>query len=433
VVDVRPEEVRAMFIACLYFFFLMTSYFILRPIRDAMAVAAGTSKLPYLFLGTLIAMLICNPLFSSLVVRFPVRKFIVITYQFFALNLVLFFVAQRTGTNELITGLLFFWWTSVYSLFVVSVFWALMADVFRSEQAKRLFGFIGVGGTLGSITGSAVTATLARSIGPVNLLLVSAVLLEIAVLMVLLFPAKEVRQAAADENSELFERATIGGSMWSGFTHVTKSPYLLAISLFLILYVFGNTVLYFQQTEIIGRYFASKGDRTQALAQMEFAAQTLTAVLQLLVTGRFIRWFGLTAALILMPVLSMIGFAALGASALGVTPLLGTFMVFSVLRRSTNFALTNPSMEVLFTVVSREDKYKAKSFIETFVYRAGDQLAAWAYAGLVLLGLGLTGIAWLSVPLAGVFVATGVWLGRRHNVMARAESRGGERVHEAVA
>ena len=413
-----------MFMACLYFFFLMTSYFILRPIRDAMAVAAGTSKLPYLFLGTLIAMLICNPLFSSLVVRFPVRKFIVITYQFFALNLVLFYVAQRMGTNELVTGLLFFWWTSVYSLFVVSVFWALMADVFRSEQAKRLFGFIGIGGTLGSITGSAVTATLARTLGPVNLLLVSAVLLEVAVLMVVLFPAKEVRLATADENSALFERETIGGSMWSGFTHVTKSPYLLAIALFLVLYVFGNTVLYFQQTEIIGKYFASKADRTQVLAQMEFAAQTLTVVLQFLVTGRFIRWFGLTAALVLMPVLSMIGFAALGASALGLTPLLGTFIVFSVLRRSTNFALTNPSMEVLFTVVSREDKYKAKSFIETFVYRAGDQLAAWAYAGLVLLGLGLTGIAWLSVPLAGVFVATGVWLGRRHNVMARAESPG---------
>ncbi len=419
-----------MLLACAYFFFLMSSYFILRPIRDSMAVAAGVRNLPYLFLGTLTAMLVCNPIFSALVVRFPVKRFIGITYQFFAVNLVLFYVAARLGTNEMWTGRVFFVWTSVFNLFVVSIFWALMADTFRSEQAKRLFGFIGVGGTLGSIVGSATTALLARSLGPVNLLLVSAALLEIAVVIVALFPARGARAGAvavlsdADAHAVLGigdparQEAAIGGGLWAGISHVSRSPYLAGIAGFLVLYTLGSTVIYFQQTDIIGRFYAARAARTEILASMEFAAQSLTVLTQIFLTGRVIRWIGLAATLALMPALSVIGFAALGASALGALPLLATFVVFSVARRGTNFGLTNPSMEVLFTVVSREDKYKAKSFIETFVYRAGDQIAAWAYAGLAALGLGLAGIAWLAMPMSGIFLAIGVWLGRRQAEMA---------------
>lgn len=412
-----------MLIAGAYFFFLMTSYFILRPIRDTMAVAAGVSNLPYMFLGTLVATLIAQPLFAWLVVRYPVKKFIGITYQLFALNLVMFYFATRAGTNEIWTGRLFFWWTSVFAFFAPSLFWCFMADAFRSEQAKRLFGFIGVGGTLGSLTGSALTATLARSLGSVNLLLVSAVLLEIAIVIVFFFPAREARLSVGETNADEIERGTIGGSMWAGITHVAQSPYLAGVSLFLVLYSLGSTVLYAQQTEIIGRAFAAKADRTQVLAQMEFAAQLLTVLTQFFLTGRIIKWIGLAATLALTPLVSMIGFAALGASALGVTPLLTTFIVFVVVRRGFNFALTNPSMEALFTVVPREDKYKAKSFIETFVYRLADQLGVWAYAGLAGAGLALTGIAWISVPVAGVFLAVGLWLGRRHAVLAADQAR----------
>ncbi|MEP6692829.1 MAG: MFS transporter, partial [Gemmatimonadaceae bacterium] len=367
-VDAKPNEVRAALLACAYFFFLMSSYFILRPIRDAMAVAAGVSKLPWLFAGTLTAMLVCNPLFAALVTKFPVKRFIGITYQFFALNLIAFYLLMRFAPqHEVWVGRAFFVWTSVFNLFVVSVFWCFMADTFRSEQAKRLFGFIGVGGTLGSIAGSGVTAVLAQRLGTVNLLLVSATLLEIAVAIVLFFPAVE-RGTTAEPVENV-----IGGGLWSGITHVAHSPYLLGISAFLVLYTLGSTVLYFAQTEIIGRYYASKGARTEVLAQMELASQTLTVVTQLFLTGRVIRWIGLAATLAIMPALSIAGFTALAAGALGVVPLLACFVAFSVLRRGSNFALTNPSMEVLFTVVGREDKYKAKSFIETFVYRAGDQ------------------------------------------------------------
>jgi len=214
----------------------------------------------------------------------------------------------------------------------------------------------------------------------------------------------------------------IGGSVWAGITHLARSPYLLAIAGFLVLYTLGSTVLYFTQVDVIGAHYASREARTEILARMEFATQALTALTQAFLTGRIIRTFGLSATLAIMPVVSLLGFAALGATAWGLTPIVATFVALSVLRRASNFALTNPAMEVLFTVVSREDKYKAKSFIETFVYRAGDQLGAWGYAGLALLGLGLAGISWVTVPLSAVMLVVGVWLGRRQQMMARDEA-----------
>ena len=422
---VEPGEVRATVRGCLYFFFTMASYFILRPIRDTMAVAAGVSKLPWLFLGTLTTMLVVSPIYASLVARFPVKRFIGITYQFFALNLVAFYLASRLGLNEMWTGRVFFVWTSVYNLFVVTVFWSLMADTFRSAQAKRLFGFIGVGGTLGSIAGSGATALLAKSVGPVNLLLVSAVLLEIAALIVAAFPmAATVAESLDDEEeAERLTRRAIGGSIWAGITRVARSPYLMGIAGFLVLYTLGSTVLYFAQTDIIGRYYADKAARTAILARMEFATQLLTALTQAFLTGRIIRTIGIAAALAIMPLVSVAGFALLGASAWGIAPVLMVFILFSVARRVSNFSLTNPAMEALFTVVPREDKYKAKSFIETFVYRAGDQLGAWGYAGLAALGLGLAGISWVAVPLSALFMALGVWLGRRQRERAGDERR----------
>ena len=429
VVDVEPGEVRAMLLSTLYFFFTLASYFVLRPIRDEFGVASGVRNLPWLFAGTLTAMLIANPLYAALVVRYPVRKFIAITYQFFVVNLLLFYVAARSGADAKVMGVVFWVWTSMLSLFVVSVFWSVMVDIFRSGQAKRLFGFIAVGGTFGSIAGSATTALLVRGIGTVNLLIVSAVLLEIAAVMAALIPASvadtrgdshtapETMEAQASRLAR--ERKPIGGSLWAGLTHVVKSPYLTAISVFLLLYTFGSTVLYFAQTEIIGMHFTDRDSRTAVLAQIELTTQVLTAVTQAFLTGRIIRVFGLPAALALMPVLSVIGFAAIGMSAWGIVPLLATFVALVVLRRAANFAVTNPSMEILFTVVSREDKYKAKSFIETFIYRAGDQLAAWGYAGLAALGLGLAGISWVSVPLAAAMVMLALWLGRRQQRLAR--------------
>ena len=456
VVDVDPGEARAVLLACLYFFFTLSSWFVLRPIRDEMAVAAGVRDLPWMFAGTLVVTLVANALYSALVARLPVRRFVAVTYQAFALCLVAFWFAWRARSGDgagVWTGRIFFAWTSMYSLFVASVFWSVMADAFRSGQAKRLFGFIGVGGTLGSIAGSATTALLARSVGPVNLLLVSLALLELAALAVGAFyaaaPAAASTHRADEEDSSAAAAAAavaevasargarrppraIGGSAWAGITHVSRSPNQLGIAVFLVLYTFGSTVLYFAQTEIVGATFTDRAARTELLARMEFAAQLLTAVTQAFFTGRIIRRVGLAATLAFLPAISVLGFAAIGASVWGLTPALATIVAFSVLRRASNYALTNPAMEALFTVVSREDKYKAKSFIETFVYRAGDQLAAWGYAGLAAHGLGVAGISWVAVPFSAVFLALGIWLGRRQREMALSQGPSGLPDHPAA-
>lgn len=430
VVDVRADETAALLVSFAYFFCVLSGWFVLRPIREATAAASGVGTLPYLFTGTLTVMLLANPVFSSLVVRFPVRRFIAITYHFFVFNLLLFYallhyVAPGEGSAaDLWIGRAFFVWTSVFNLFVVSIFWAFMADAFRSEQATRLFGFIAVGGTLGSVVGSATTAALAARIGTPNLMLVSAVLIELAVLCVVRFPARlgipaEGESAAAEMPiGEVPLRARgdgppIGGSIWAGITHVMRSPYLLGISALFVLFTIGSTTLYFQQADIVGRTYADRATRTTMLARLELVVQSLTLLTQLFFTGRLIRWVGMAAALAFLPLVSLLGFAALGT-----WPVFAVVAVLVVVRRAGNFGINNPALEILFTVLPREDKYKAKSFIETFVYRAGDQIGAWGFAGLTALGLSLSGIAYASVPLAAVWLVLAVWLGRRHLALA---------------
>jgi len=412
-----------MIASALFFFFLLSSYFVLRPIRDAVAAASGVSQLPELFLGTLAVTLLCNPLFSWLVVRFPVRRVIPISYQFFVLSFLIFYAVLRflsAGEGSAVDvwmGRAFFVWITVFALFNTSIFWCLMADAFSSEQAKRLFGFIAVGGSFGSVTGSALTAELAPRIGAVNVLLVSAVLLELAIVTITRWPPVVRGEAAGGQSKRQADRnaEVIGGSVWSGFTHIMKSPYLLGICLFMLLYVFGSTILYFAQSDLVGKLYADRTARTAVLARLEFAVQTLTVITQIFFTGRIIRWLGLALALGVLPLVSVLGFGTLGAAAT-----FPVFAVFLVLRRATNFAVMNPAMEVLFTVVRREDKYKAKNVIETFVYRGGDQLSGWAYAGLAALGLTLSGISFVAVPLSLFWLGLGIWLGRRQAQMAAA-------------
>jgi len=425
---VRPDEVRAVVVAFVYFFFALSSWFVLRPMRDTVAASSGATQLSWLWVGTLGTMLVANAVFSAVVVRFPPRKFIPYAYHAVALSLVAFYVAFRMlgavegSAADLWIGRAFYVWTSVFNLFVTSLFWCFMADAFQSEQAKRLFGFIGVGGTLGSISGSAVTAGLAARLGSANLLIVSVVLIEIAVLAVLQFPQTAAMSTGGTgavlvrgRGAKGDDSAALGGSVFAGFTHVIKSRYLVATAVFIALFTFGSTFLYFEQSAIIGATFADRTSRTVVLARIELAVQVLTVLTQIFFTGRLIRWFGLGVVLAVVPLLSMVGFGLLG----GVSSV-AAVASFVVLRRAGNFALTNPAMEVLFTVVPREDKYKAKSFIETFVYRIGDQAGAWTFAGLVALGLSYTHIAWFAVPICAVWLGVSVWLARQQALLAQA-------------
>jgi AAA family ATP:ADP antiporter len=328
-----------------------------------------------------------------------------LAYRFFILNLLLFFLLLRVVPEDAFVwvGRLFVIWTSVFNLFVVSVFWGFMADIFRSEQGKRLFGFIGLGGTLGAILGSSVTAFLGGIMGPVNLLLVSAFFLEIALRCGRALGGRATRQRAGSAEDE--DKA-IGGGVLAGITGALRSPYLLAIILFIFLFTFSSTAMYFQQADIVSRHFADPGARTAFFARIDLLVNLLTLLTQAFLTGRIIKWFGLGVALAVLPLVTALGFGILGA-----VPTLGALTVVQTLRRGWSYGLMKPALEALYTVLPREDKYKAKNFIDTFVYRAGDQTGAWSYNGLMAMGLGLSALAFVNVPVAGIWMIIGLGLG----------------------
>jgi AAA family ATP:ADP antiporter len=415
-IDLRSDEVRGLAWSWLYIFSVFSAYYIIRPIRDEMGVASGVETLPWLFTGTLSGMILLNPPFAALVARLPRVRFISVAYRFFMANLLLFCLLLKVSTPEqnIWVGRIFFIWTSVFNLFVVSVFWALMVDVFDAGQAKRLFGVISAGATLGSILGSSVTAILSRHVGSTYLLLGSAFLLEIAVFSVRRL--SRLSEALRLRPSARGEEAPIGGNVLSGFTHAFRSRYLLNISIYMLLYAITSTFLYFEQATIVNRSFADRAARTAFFAQVDLLVNVLTLGVQLFLTDRLLRGLGVALTLTLLPALSVLGFVTLG-----LTPTVAIIVMFQVLRRTSNFAVARPTREVLFTVIPREDKYKAKSFIDTVIYRSGDQIGAWSYALLSGLGLSPTGIALAAVPLSAAWLLNGFWLGREQETMRAAQ------------
>jgi AAA family ATP:ADP antiporter len=418
-IDVRPAEMQALGWSWLYIFCVLSSYYILRPIRDEMGVAGGVENLQWLFTGTLVGMILVNPPFAALVAKLPRVRFIAVTYRFFIANLLIFILLLHLATAEqhIWVGRLFFIWTSVFNLFVVSVFWALMVDVFDSEQGKRLFGFIAAGATLGGIAGSSITASLAKDVPATYLLLGSAVFLEAAVFSVrrLARLSDALRQRPAAQSGE----SLIGGNVLSGLTHAFKSPYLVNVSVYILLFAITSTFLYFQQAEIVRQSFADRGARTAFFARVDLWVNIITLGAQLFLTGRVLRAVGVGLTLAMLPALSILGFGTLA-----MTPTIAVLVVYQVLRRAGNFAFARPTRELLFTVVPREDKYKAKSFIDTVIYRTGDQVGAWSYAVLGFLGLAMTGISIVAVPISIAWLLNSLWLGQKQEGMAAAETRG---------
>jgi AAA family ATP:ADP antiporter len=377
-VDIRPHELAAVGWAWLFFFSVLSAYYVIRPIRDDMGVAGGVENLPWLFTGSLTGMLLANPPFAYLVARFPRPTFVSWGYRFFAANLLVFFVLLQWGAagQQVWIGRGFFIWTSIFNMFVVSIFWSVMADVFAPSQSKRLFGFIGAGGTIGGIAGAALTGQLVGSLGAANLLLVSALLLELAA-----FSARRLfgqpRTATADEDgidAHPSSKPAIGGTVWEGMRRALADPYLLNVTLNMLFFTVLTTFLYFQQATIVDAAFTDRAARTRFFANIDLAVNSTELLTQLFLTGRIVQAVGVPAALALLPALSIPGFVLLGMA-----PTIPVLMVFQVARRSLNFSLARPAREMLFTVVPPTDRYKAKTFIDTVVYRAGDQIGAWAY------------------------------------------------------
>lgn len=413
-IDVRPEERRIVGWCWLAIFSVLSSYYIMRPIRDQAGVAGGVNNLQWLFTGTLVAMVLLNIPFAYLVKRLPRSRFIPIAYHFFALNILLFagLFHWADAAQIVWVGRIFFIWVSAFNLFVVSVFWQLNVDLFSPEQGKRLFGLIAAGATLGAIVGSAVTASLARHVPPMVLLLGAVILLEIAVFSV----GHLSRLSAAFDRPALagaVEAAPIGGSVFAGITRAFGTPYLLNLSVFLLLFAITSTFLYFQQAAIVGRSVGDRGAQTAFFATVDLLVNVLTLVVQLFLSGRIVLVLGVALALSLLPALTIVGFGALA-----LLPTTMAVATFQVLRRAADYAIARPAREVLYTVVPREDRYKAKSVIDTVVYRTGDQIGAWSVALLRAVGLGPAQVSLVVIPVAAGWLINALWLGRRQERLA---------------
>jgi len=412
VIAVEPEEANVLFWCWLYIFAVLSSYYIMRPIRDQMGIAGGVRNLQWLFTGTLIGMIVLNVPFAWLVKRLPRERFIPLTYRFFAVNILVFAALLHYASAEQTVwiGRVFFIWVSVYNLFVVSIFWQLNVDLFSPEQGKRLFGFIAAGATLGAIVGSSLTASLARLVPPTVLLIGAAILLEVAVFAVSRLTRLSPRLSGRSEPNP--ERP-IGGSVFAGVANAFRSPYLVNVSLFVLLFAISSTFLYFQQAAIVKTSFADRGAQTAFFAMIDLSVNILTLGVQLFLTGRIVVWLGVAVTLALLPAATILGFGVLGA-----VPTIGVIAVFQVLRRAGDYAIARPTREILFTVVPREDRYKAKSFIDTVVYRFGDQLGAWSVAALI--GFGPAEVAMVAAAVAVLWFFNALWLGRRQEVLEAA-------------
>jgi AAA family ATP:ADP antiporter len=424
IVDVKPHETRAMLLGFAYFFCLLCGYYLLRPLRDAMGLVGGVGNLPWLFTATFVTMLLLVPVFGAIATRWPPHRFVPYVYRFFALNILVFGALFATGIAEVAVSRVFFVWISVFNLFVISIFWSVIADNFNSEQGRRLFGFIAAGGTAGALTGPGLAAVLVTVFGVTALTVVAAVLLELAVQcyrrLTRTRPAHDMLAGAGpaakpldDTKTSFNEGGRIGGGIFSGITLILRDRYLTAIVMYMLLHTFASTFLYFEQARIVAQALPDTASRTQLFAMVDLVVSGLTILLQIFITGRFLQRFGVAAALILLPVISMLALAGIAW-----WPILMMLFAVQGLRRSIDYAIVRPGREVLFTVVSREAKYKAKSVIETVIYRGGDAVSGWIFAGLSAIGIGFSGIAMIFLPLAAAWVGLANWLAKRQEQRA---------------
>lgn len=417
VVDFAPGEFGPAVLSALYFFCLLFGYFMLRPLRDALGLERGVDSLQVLFLVTLGVMVVANLAFGFVASRLERRVFVPLVYGFAVLCICVFLAVFliRGDDRSVLVGQVFYVWLSVFNLFAVTVFWGFMADIFRREQGKRLFGFIGVGGTAGAICGSAWSLALAGTIGATGLFGCAMLCVAMAGSIAIVLDRMAVRRAMNGHTEEGEPASRIGGASWEGIRDVARSPYLMGIAIYVGLFTILSTFLYFEKARIIEVLTTETESRAQVYAGIELGGQVLTILLQLFITGRLMRLLGVGTLLAVVPAVTVIGFVGLAAA-----PSLLVIAVFEASRRASNYALSKPARETLFTVVPRADKYKAKSFIDTFVYRGGDAVGTLADRGIAALG---GTVAWVAVPLAAGALLLSFWLGRREELAPDFENR----------
>jgi ATP:ADP antiporter, AAA family len=419
----KPGELYPVAWSFVYFSSLLSAYYMLRSVREAMAVMGGHQNIPWLFTGTFVAMLLGTSLFGWVASRFPRKKLLPWVYYFFILNILIFFslftYALRNELEMVWIARAFFVWLSVFNLFVVSVFWSFMADIYSKEQGRRLFGLISAGGSVGAILGPLITSVLVIPLGFQNLLPLSAGLLMFSVYCV-----AQLRRWAEQAPSEghevpLDSSKPIGGRALAGIRLVFTSPYLGAIALGGAIASLLGTALYIYMAQLVGENFATTDEHTQVFARLDALTSALSFFGQLIIVKQVVQRFGIGVSLAVLPVVSVIGFALLAAN-----PVFILLAALQVARRSVTFGIGKPTNDMLYSVVSPEEKYKAKNFTETALYRGGDLVGAWTVKFMG--GLGLSGIALVFVPIAAVWTAVAFWLGRDYKRRDKAISAGEE-------
>ncbi|MES2534751.1 MAG: MFS transporter [Pseudomonadota bacterium] len=397
----RAGELRRVVLSFAAFFLILCSYYILRPVRDEMAVQYGADKLHWLFTGTFLLTLLVVPLFGWVVKRVSRSTMLPAVYGFLIANLLIFFIAFSPAALSMFTAAAFFMWLSVFNLFVVSLFWSNVSDSFSVEESHRLYGYIAAGGTAGALAGPAATALLAKQVSTASLVGLSALLLAGAAVCIIALRAS--RPAGAQDQSR-----PIGGSLLAGIPLTLRLSTLRGVALLVICYTAVSTVLYVEMVDLVGKTYSDSGERKAFFASIDLAVNSLSLVLQLLGTRAIVQRYGLRLALSVVPFVVLIGFGALTAWG----TLAGLAMV-QILHRAGEYAIGRPGREMIYTTVDAESRYKAKNFIDTAVYRANDAASAWLIAAIR--GLGLNAIVFVGLPAAIAWLLTGINTGRRHD------------------
>lgn len=409
ILGLEKHEYFAVAWSFVYFFCVLSSYYILRSVRESMAVEGGVQNIPWLFSGTFIVMLIATPLFGWVASRYPRRRFLPWVYYFFAANILIFYAGfSHTIRNDLDfiwIGRAFFVWLSVFNLFVVSVFWSFMADIYSREQGRRLFGIISAGGSTGALLGPLATSALVVPIGFQNLLPISAGLLLFSVYCI-----SRLRHWVETKAQKVIDKTVagsqpLGGNAFGGIKHVYESKYLTAIALSSVIASLMGTALYMFMAELVGDAFTDTNARTRVFALLDAATNTLSLIGQLLVVKHIVHRFGIGVTLSLLPILSLLGFALLA-----INPVFAVVAILQATRRSLGFGVHKPTSDMLYSVVTPEEKYKAKNFIDTALYRGGDLIGTWTVR--FLSGFGIAGISVVMFPFAIIWALAALWLGR---------------------
>ncbi len=404
------SERRAVALAFICNFFLLGSYYILRPVRDTVATIVGVGHLQELFSATFLGTLLASALYTALASRIRLSLLLPGLFSFWLLNLVIFALMFRIAPDSRWLGAGYYVWFSVVNLFMVSVFWSLMVDVFDPEQATRWFGLIAAGGALGAIAGPLVTRALVRAAGLSGLMMLAALGFGLVIVLVHLLVREKghLRSELGGQSSRL-DRALSGGT-FEGFRKMFRASYFLNQAAFMLLMTWVNTIAYFFQTDLVARSYSSIVDRATAIADIDLVVNVCTAAILLFGFGRFMRRFGITASLLLNPVLMVIAFIGTILS-----PTLLVIQVLQIARRVAQYAVARPSREVCFTVVEQSSRYKTKSIIDTVVYRFGDVSSAWMQTEITSLGFGFEGAALLGISASIAWGAVALSLGHRYD------------------